>query len=151
MYAIRSYYVYKGEHNLDNLRMSFDKVIKVWLEPEVEANLEAIESVLDSEVIILAPGSMYGSVLINLLPKGMRSAWKRTKAKKILMTNIMSVANENYDFDQEDYVDIFAKYLDVEKPFDEVLIVITTYSIHYTKLYDRVNFSGEFSRINGTR
>jgi uncharacterized cofD-like protein len=118
--------VYKGEHYLDSQRMSSDKVTKVWLDPLVKANPEAIESIKRADTIILCPGSMYGSVLINLLPKGMKEVYSRSKAKKILMANIMSVASENDNFSQCEYVDVFKKYLGVEKPFDLVLLADLT-------------------------
>lgn len=113
---------YIGEHNLDDLRMSLDKVIKVWLEPKVKVNKEVIDVLINSDVIIVCPGSMYGSVLTNFLPKGMINGYKKSKAKKILMTNIVSVANENKGYDQCDYIEIFKNYLKTEKPFDYVVM-----------------------------
>ena len=115
--------LYYGEHNLDNLRMSKDRVVKMWLEPKVKVNKEAKEILGTADVIIVSPGSMYGSVLTNFLPQGMIEAFKKSKAKKILMTNISSVANENDGFDQDDYVGIFEKYLKCKSPFDLILMV----------------------------
>ncbi len=114
---------YCGEHFMDSLRMSRDMVKKVWLEPEVRANSEAVEVILKSEVIIFCPGSLYGSVLTNLLPKGIKEAYGQSKAKKVLMTNIMSVSNESNDFSQVDYVNVFAKELGQKSPFDLVVMV----------------------------
>ena len=113
---------YYGEHNLDDLRMSLDKVDDIWLEPKVKANEEALEVLEEADLIIVCPGSMYGSILINFLPEGMIEAYKKSKAKKILMTNISSVANENDSFDQDDYVAVFEKYLKHKSPFDLVLM-----------------------------
>lgn len=113
---------YIGEHNLDDLRMSLDKVVKVWLEPKVKVNKEVVDVLINSDVIIVCPGSMYGSVLTNFLPKGMINGYKKSKAKKILMTNIVSVANENKGYDQCDYIDIFKNYLKTEEPFDYVVM-----------------------------
>jgi uncharacterized cofD-like protein len=115
---------YIGEHNLDDLRMSRDTVKEIWLEPEVEANEEAVEVLKSAEVVIVCPGSMYGSVLINFLARGIPQAYRKSKARKILMTNIMSVANENDNFSQIDYVETFAKYLGVKagEAFDLVLM-----------------------------
>ena len=113
---------YVGEHNLDDLRMSLDKIENVWLTPKVKANEEAMDSLKKADVIIVCPGSMYGSILINFLPEGMTEAYKKSKAKKILMTNISSMANENNDFDQDDYVTLFEKYLGYKSPFDLVLM-----------------------------
>jgi uncharacterized cofD-like protein len=114
---------YCGEHNLDDLRMSLDKVNDIWLKPKVKANNEALEVIKEADVIIVCPGSMYGSILINFLPQSMTEAYKSSKAKKILMTNISSVANENDDFDQNDYVATFEKYLGCKSPFDLILMV----------------------------
>ncbi|MEI8067726.1 MAG: 2-phospho-L-lactate transferase CofD family protein [Candidatus Shapirobacteria bacterium] len=113
---------YLGEHHLDDLRMSLDRVINTWLEPEVRANPEAIKALKESDIIIICPGSMYGSILTNFLPKGMTDAYKKSKAKKILITNVASVANENNKYDQDDYISIFSKYLKTTKPFDLVLM-----------------------------
>lgn len=100
-----------GEHRLDEMRMSADAVKKIWLSQEVEANKEAKEALKMADVIIICPGSLYGSVIINFLPKGMSEAYRMSKAKKILLTNIMSVANENDGFDQNDYNRVFSEYL----------------------------------------
>lgn len=113
---------YYGEHNLDDLRMSLDKVTDIWLTPKVKANQEALDSIINADVIIVCPGSMYGSILINFLPEGMAEAYKNSGAKKILMTNISSVANENNDFNQDDYVSTFEKYLGYQSPFDLILM-----------------------------
>jgi len=113
---------YRGEHFLDDLRMSSDQVEKIWLEPEARANPEAIKAIIEAETIIICPGSMYGSVLVNFLPKGIITAYKKSRAKKILFTNIMSVANENHKFSQDDYIRVFGQYLKVNNPFDLVVM-----------------------------
>jgi len=113
---------YCGEHYLDDLRMSRDSVKKIWLSKSVRANDEATKAINEAEVIIICPGSMYGSVITNLLPLGIRQAYIKSGAKKILMTNLMSVANENFGFSQHEYVEVFSKYLRIENPIDVVLM-----------------------------
>jgi uncharacterized cofD-like protein len=111
---------YCGEHYLDDLRMSQDSVNDVWLEPEIQANPEAIEAIKDSDVVIVCPGSVYGSLITNFLPKGIKEAFAESKAKKILMVNVMLTANENLIKSQVDYLKMFEKYLETE--FDSVLM-----------------------------
>lgn len=113
---------YRGEHCLDDLRMSGDRVTRVWLSPEVEANNLAIKAIEEADLIIFCPGSMYGSVVINLLPKGIKESILMTKAKRMLMINIMSVANENNNFSQVDYVKVFDRYLGRSGQIDLVLM-----------------------------
>ncbi len=113
---------YKGENYVDDLRMSDDKIAEIWLEPEVKANKKATEALEGCDVIILCPGTTYGSILPNFLPKGMIEAYSKSRAKKILMTNILATANEIEDATQRGYVEIFKKYLVTESPFDLVLM-----------------------------
>jgi len=130
---------YRGEHRLDELRMSLDRVKNIWLDPMVEANNQALQAIDEADIIIISPGSMYGSVITNFLPKGMAKAYKKSKAKKILLTNIMSVANENGDFSQKEYVDVFEKYLGYKSPFD--LIVMADLEVFDKKLLSEVENS----------
>lgn len=127
---------FRGEHNLDDLRMSFDKVTKIWLEPSVKANPEATKAIIDSDLIIICPGSMYGSVLINFLPQGISSAYIKSPAKKVLMTNIMSSACENHGFDQDDYTKTFKRYIKPWPGFD--LIIMADMSCLQTSLLKKV-------------
>lgn len=111
---------YEGEHYLDDLRMSRDYVKKIWLEPEVKANPKAIEALNEAEVIIMCPGSVYGSLITNFLTKGFSEVFTKSKAKKILMVNIMSSANEGSVLSQNDYLKLFEK--DYNLNFDLMLM-----------------------------
>jgi len=111
---------YIGEHNMDDLRMSLDMVSRVWLSKQIKANPEAIKSVMEADTVIICPGSLYGSVLTNFLPIGMTEALENTKAKKILVTNIMSVCNETNNFDQDNYVVVINDYAKIN--FDLILM-----------------------------
>jgi len=111
---------YCGEHYLDELRMSRDYVKNLWLEPEVSANPEAIEALRIAEVIIVCPGSIYGSLITNFLTKGIGEAFAKSKAKKILMVNLMSATNEGEIKNQRDYLEIFKKYF--KSDFDWLLM-----------------------------
>lgn len=114
--------LYRGEHHLDDLRMSLDRVVDIWLDPPVKANPEALQALREAELIIICPGSLYGSILTNFLPQGMIQAYNRSTAFKLLLTNIMSVANENNNYDQNDYAALFARYLGTDSPFDLIVM-----------------------------
>lgn len=127
---------FRGEHRLDELRMSLDRVSKIWLEPQVKANKEAVAALRGADYIIVCPGSMYGSVITNFLPKGIVEAYNKSGARKVLMTNIMSVANENNGFSQKEYIEIFERYLKSKKSFD--LIIMAGLSFLNKELIDKV-------------
>lgn len=113
---------YKGENFIDELRMSGDCIEEIWLEPKVKGNKEALRVLESADVIILGPGTIYGSVLPNLLPIGMAQAFNKSKAKKIFIVNIFSPANETKTATQVEYIKIFEKYLNKKNPFDLILM-----------------------------
>jgi uncharacterized cofD-like protein len=109
---------YKGENFVDDLRMSADVIENEWLDPMVEANLKAKEIMKNADLIIISPGTTYGSILPNFLPEGIIDAYKESKAKKIFLVNIFSMGNEVKKSTQNGYLEIFKKYLGNDKPFD---------------------------------
>lgn len=111
---------YFGEHNFDDQRMSLDCVKRVWLSTEMDANPEALRVIEKADLIIICPGSLYGSLLTNFLPIGMKEAFEKSRAKKVLITNIMSVCNETNNFDQDDYVKAILEYATIK--FDLILM-----------------------------
>ena len=63
------------------------KIRKVWLEPNCKAYVEAVMSVEKADYIILAPGSLYTSLIATLLPTGIKEAIaKNNKAKLIYVS-----------------------------------------------------------------
>lgn len=114
---------YEGENFIDDLKMSSDRIDEIWLNPVVEANEKAIKAVKKTDLIVVGPGTTYGSSLPNFLPEGMAKAFNESKAKKIFFVNIFSMANEAKEATQLDYVEIFKKYLKNKSPFDLVIMV----------------------------
>ena len=125
-FEVKSGAKFEGEHRLDELRMSQDEVVKIWLDPSVEVNKRAVDVLAKADVIVVCPGSMYGSVLVNFMVDGFSQVFIKSKAKKILMTNVMSVRNENHGFDQNKYIKLFEKYVGKKGIFDFVLMADLT-------------------------
>jgi uncharacterized cofD-like protein len=73
-----------GEHEID--RPDWDRSIKIkraWLDTNPQMYERARQQVLESNVIIIGPGSFYTSIIATLLPDGMQQALAETKAKLI--------------------------------------------------------------------
>ncbi len=111
---------YHGEKFLDQLRMSADVVKKLWLEPRVKVNPEAVKALKKARIIIVCPGSVFGSLMANFLVDGFRQAFNKSRAKKILMVNLMSQANEGSFATQLEYEELFKKHMGVK--FDQILM-----------------------------
>jgi uncharacterized cofD-like protein len=138
---------YEGENFIDDLKMSSDKIDDIWLKPVVDANKKAIEVVEKADVIIVGPGTTYGSSLPNFLPRGMAQAYNNSKAKKIFLINIFSTANEVKEATQLGYVEIFKKYLGSDKaPFD--LIIMADLSKLNKKRLEKIFYFYELEHAN---
>ena len=87
---------------------------KVKVTPQV---LKAIE---EADLIIIGIGSLYTSIIPNLLSKEMKKALKEAKAKKMYICNIMSEHGETDGFNVSDCIKQINKY--AGKDFIEVVL-----------------------------
>jgi uncharacterized cofD-like protein len=65
---------------------------------------EAVEAILAADLIILGPGSLYTSIMPNLLVPGIAEAIERSKAAKIFVCNIMTQPGETTGMKASDHV-----------------------------------------------
>ncbi len=117
--------------------MSANPITKFWLEPKVTANPLAIKAIITATHIIYAPGSLYGSVLSNFLPKGITTALAATRAQKILLTNLVSTRNQTHEFTPQAYYQVLQKYTKLRAPFS-VIIVPNLSRAQFEKKYPKV-------------
>ena len=76
-----------------------ERIDRVFLEPAAPPiNPEAEAAILDAELIIIGPGSLYTSILPNLLVEGMVEALRATPAVKIYVCNVASQPGETTGF-----------------------------------------------------
>src|SRR5438552_854770 len=68
------------------------------LPANVQANPEAIRSILEADVVVCGPGSLLTSVLPNLLVDGIRQALAITQAAKIYVCNVATQHGETDGF-----------------------------------------------------
>ncbi len=101
---------FSGEHNLDYQRLSAAMVVKMDLEPSVPVFPKTAKTVENASRIVLACGSMHGSVLSNFLPVGMKEALAKSKAEVYMVTNLTSTRNENHEYTPLDFVEKVEEY-----------------------------------------
>lgn len=96
-----------GEHN------SFHKgkIKSVYLEPLLIKPLkEAIDSILAADMIVLGPGSLYTSIIPNLLVPGIVDAIKKSNAIKTYVCNVMTQPGETEDYSVWEHVKAIEKH-----------------------------------------
>lgn len=81
------------------------RIREVYLVPEnPPAHPEAVRAILDADMVILGPGSLYTSVLPNLLVEGIRRSLLATSALKVYVCNVATQHGETDDFTVADHV-----------------------------------------------
>ncbi|MFB5660890.1 uridine diphosphate-N-acetylglucosamine-binding protein YvcK [Alteribacillus sp. HJP-4] len=82
------------------------KVIKkVFLTPKaVEPLPESLEAIQEADLIVLGPGSLYTSILPNLLVPGISEAIQAADARKIYICNVMTQPGETDGFTVSDHI-----------------------------------------------
>jgi uncharacterized cofD-like protein len=96
-------------------------VRRVWLEPnDAPAFPPVIKALLGAELIIVGPGSLYTSILPNLLVQDVISAMLASKAAKIYVCNIATQAGETDAYSCLDHVEAVEDHVG-QKLFDVVL------------------------------
>lgn len=72
--------------------------------PDVQGYAESIQAILDADIVVIGPGSLYTSILPNLLVKGVAEAMRATSAYKIYVCNVATQPGETDDFNVADHV-----------------------------------------------
>ncbi|MGC8533540.1 MAG: gluconeogenesis factor YvcK family protein [Candidatus Parvarchaeum sp.] len=96
-----------GEDSLDINSNKELKIKDVKLDKKVTISKSAAESILKSDFLIFGPGDVYSSILPNTLVDGFDDTIAKSKAKKILIVNIMNKKSETNGFKASDFVKIF--------------------------------------------
>lgn len=88
------------------------KIVQVGLTPEHPKPSEAaIDAINDADVILLGPGSLYTSLIPNLLVDGIAEAIRNSKAQKIYISNIMTQPGETEGYTLSEHVRVLEQYL----------------------------------------
>lgn len=93
---------------------------KIEYKNRVRVTPQVLEAVKEADLVIVGIGSLYTSVIPNLLPREMKKALMNTKAKKMYICNIMSEHGETDDYNVSDCVKQINKY--VGKDFIDVVL-----------------------------
>lgn len=99
------------------------KIKRLFTEPEnCKALEDVIEAIKDADLIILGPGSLYTSVIPNLLIKQISEEIIKSTAKKIYVCNIMTQPGETDDYAVSNHLNALFKHAGSDKLVDAVLV-----------------------------
>jgi uncharacterized cofD-like protein len=100
-----------GESEITH-RGTLARIERVYLEPEhVPAYPGVVRALLDADLIIAGPGSLYTSVLPNLLVEDVRNALAASKARKVYICNVATQPGETDAFTVEDHFEALEQHV----------------------------------------
>jgi uncharacterized cofD-like protein len=82
--------VVNGQHNVESLKIPEGQRPWLDLEPEANINPRAKRAIVEADLVVIAPGLLYGSLAPALLVKGVTRALAESKAKKIYVCNLVT-------------------------------------------------------------
>lgn len=92
----------RGETRITASRSSIEKL---WLSPASARPLPAvIEAIREADLILLGPGSLYTSILPNLLIPEIAAAIARSTAPRVYIANLMTQPGETSAYSQSDHL-----------------------------------------------
>lgn len=98
-----------GEHNITE---SYKIIEKVYYQEKATTNPLVLEEVKNADLIILSMGSLYTSVIPNLINDDMKKAIKYSKAKIMYVCNMMTQPGETDNYKASDHIKALNGYLD---------------------------------------
>src|SRR5690242_14216734 len=87
----------------------------------VQVNPEEAQAIVSAELIIVGPGSLYSSILPNLLVEGMLEAIKASPALKLYICNVAAQPGETEGYGVDDYLRVIREHVGANL-FDFVLV-----------------------------
>lgn len=112
--------IIKGESNIPE---AHGKIKRLSTDPKECRPLEdVIEAIKEADLIILGPGSLYTSVIPNLLIKEISAEIAKSQAKKIYVCNIMTQPGETDNYSVSNHINAIIEHAGDSNIMDAVLV-----------------------------
>lgn len=108
---------YSHEHEIDEIKedplfKNFDKIARIYFDVKPDSNPNVIQSIKQADKIVIPPGSPYTSIFPHLLVPGIAKAILESKAKLIIILNLMTTGGEDHHLNTaSNWLKVFQYYL----------------------------------------
>ena len=121
-----------GEHNITE----YDgRIKKIYYSSHPKVNNDVIKSIKKADAIILSMGSLFTSILPNLICPEVIDAIDKSHGKIIYVCNIMTQPGETDNFSVSDHINLINSYLGVRK-IDAVIVNSGSVDENIVKKYE---------------
>lgn len=111
--------VVEGESNIPHATKRVERLELVG--EHISPLPEVLDAIRDADAIVIGPGSLYTSVLPNLLIPGVADAIAASSARKIYVCNVMTQPGETDAFSASRHVEVIYRHID-HKLFDDIIV-----------------------------
>jgi uncharacterized cofD-like protein len=110
----------RGETNITASKRS---IVELMLDPTaVDPLPETLAAIAQADLITLGPGSLYTSLITNLLVRGVPEAIAGSNAVRVYVCNLMTQANESLGLTASEHIEKIQNHCGGERMFDYALI-----------------------------
>ena len=110
--------IIEGEHNITNYPSN---IKKVFYKEEPEIPKSVIKSLKEADLIIFSMGSLFTSIIPNLISKDVIKTIDKSKAKLMYVCNMMTQPGETDNYKASDHINTLNSYLG-KKKLDSVIV-----------------------------
>ncbi|GEK90465.1 gluconeogenesis factor YvcK family protein [Alkalibacterium kapii] len=102
-----------GESKIPKKGKKIDKVSVTCVTKErpVKASRKVISAIMNADMVVLGPGSLFTSILPNIMIPDIGKALVETEAKVVYISNIMTQLGETEDLNDADHIKVLHKHL----------------------------------------
>lgn len=101
----------EGEYAITTTKLRKKELPKLSLQPNVAINPAAATALRDADLIVIAPGNLYGSLAPALLVSGVGQAIAGSKAKVAFVCNLVNKQHHTPDYDVCDYASEIERFI----------------------------------------
>ncbi len=101
---------------------------EIFFNKNPKLNPDVLKAISDADLIVLGPGSLFTSIIPNLMVSDISNAINKSKAKKVYVMQVMTQYAETHGFKAENFVSWINRYVNLDyilmnatKPSDEKL------------------------------
>lgn len=124
--------IIEGEAEITEAHRKFEKI---YYKNEPKVLDEVLEAIVEADLIIFSMGSLYTSILPNIICSEVKKALNKTKAPIMYLCNAVTQPGETDNYTVGDHVELLNKYLDLKK-IDVVIASNTKIDREIAKKYE---------------
>ena len=109
-----------------NITASHQSIVELMLDPvTVDPLPETLDAIARADLISLGPGSLYTSLITNLLVRGIPEALAASSATRVYVGNLMTQANESLGLTASQHIEKILQHAGTSKPIFDYAIINT--------------------------